>query len=209
MRESRTQVGAEFCPVTVHADLHGSVRCLLHLPGRRQPRALKVCRSRRAGQTRHMDLDGAFRAATETVEAMWATDPEDHLFRRDGWPRDSCERVAVAVAAVLEDRGFGQWAFVSRGRVGGGSGHAWLEWRGQDAALLASIDLTLHQFDAWAEPFMGRGPTPATKVFTEPRWEGVIWKWPYLGSEQQTYRRLICAVRDRLDTSNQASSSPA
>lgn len=76
--------------------------------------------------------------------------------------------------------------------------HAWLEWRDADGTALFSIDPTLHQFDEWVRPFVGEGLTPAADEFTAVRWEGVIWDWPYLGTDRQIFRRLIHAVREQL-----------
>ena len=146
-----------------------------------------------------MDFDAVRGIVDDVIEAMWATDPRDRLFVRDGWPGASCENVAVSVAAVLEDRGLGRWTYVVASRPNELNGHAWLEWRAPDGTTLFTIDPTLHQFDKWAGPFVGEGPTPAADEFTDVRWEGIIWDWPYLGNDRQIFRRLIHAVRKQLN----------
>ena len=78
------------------------------------------------------------------------------------------------------------------------SGHAWLEWRDETGCALFSIDPTLHQFEEWAAPFVGEGPTPAAVEFTELRWAGVIWDWPHLGTETEIFQHLIRAVQEEL-----------
>jgi hypothetical protein len=141
----------------------------------------------------------AVRATVEDViDAMWATDPREHLFVRDGWPGASCENVAVAVAATLEDRGLGQWTFVQASRPEELNGHAWLEWVEPDGITDFSIDPTLHQFDGHSGPFIEKGATPAAKEFTEVQYRGPIWEWPYLGTDEQIFRRLIRAVQEQL-----------
>ncbi|MDY7530013.1 MULTISPECIES: hypothetical protein [unclassified Cryobacterium] len=141
----------------------------------------------------------AVRATVEDViDAMWATDPKERLFVRDGWPAASCENVAVAVAAMLEERGLGQWTFVQASRPGGLSGHAWLEWQATDGTVEFSIDPTLHQFAGHRDPFIGDGLTPAANEFTDVNYRGSIWEWPYLGTESQIFRRLIRAVREQV-----------
>jgi hypothetical protein len=148
-----------------------------------------------------MDFLGVRDTVRDVIEAMWATPPDAGLFPRDWWPGASCENVAVAVAAVLEDRGHGQWTFDTAGQPGEVAGHAWLEYRDTAGATLFSIDPTLHQFAEWDNPFVGEGQTPAASLFTLTRWEGIIWDWPYLGTEDQIFRRLIRAVRDELRVS--------
>jgi hypothetical protein len=146
-----------------------------------------------------MDFDAVRRTVEEVVAAMWATDTERRLFPRGWWPGSSCEHLALATAAVLEDRGFGQWTFVSAGRPDGTpEGHAWLELRDNDGAVLFSIDRTLHQFSQHAEPFVGEGRTPAADDFTVIRYEGIVWEWPWLGDKSSIFRRLIAAVREQL-----------
>jgi len=144
------------------------------------------------------DFQAVRQTVDDVIEAMWQTDERDHLFVRQGWPGASCENVGVAVAAVLEDRGLGQWTFVTASRPGEVNGHAWLEYRGADDEVLFSIDPTLHQFEEWPEPFIGPGRTPAAYVFTERTYEGLIWEWPWLGGSHQIFRRLLQAVRDEL-----------
>jgi len=143
--------------------------------------------------------DIAVRATVEEViDAMWATDPMEHLFVRNGWPGASCENVSIAVAATLEDRGLGQWTFVQASRPGELNGHAWLESYAQDGTVIFSIDATLHQFDGYSYPFVGEGVTPAAAEFTNVNYRGSIWEWPWLGGDHQIFRRLICAVREQL-----------
>lgn len=134
----------------------------------------------------------------EVIAAMWATDPRERLFVRDGWPGASCENVAIAVAATLEDRGLGQWIFVQASRPGEINGHAWLEWHARDGSVEFSIDPTLHQFDGHSHPFVGEGVTPAADDFTNVNYRGLIWGWPWLGTDRQIFRRLISAVREQL-----------
>lgn len=145
-----------------------------------------------------MNFDAVREIVDDVIDAMWATDPRENLFVRDGWPGASCEHVAVAVAAVLEDRGLGQWTFVQASRPGEINGHAWLEWRDQRGTVLFAIDPTLQQFEHHTKPFVGEGTTPAAREFTDVHYEGVIWEWPWLGTENQVFRRLIRAVRTQL-----------
>ena len=145
-----------------------------------------------------MDFDAVRQTAGEVIEAMWAADPQDARFPRKRWPEGSCEQVAVAMAAVLEDRGLGEWTFVTAGRPGKTNGHAWLEARNADGAVVFSIDPTLMQFLEWSEPFIGEGKTPAAAHFTIVRWEGAVWEWPHLGGENGIFRELIRAVREEL-----------
>lgn len=106
----------------------------------------------------------------------------------------------IAVAAVLEDRHLGQWTLVEAKRPGELNGHSWLEWRDVDGTVLYSIDATLHQFDEYPEPFVGEGQTPAAIDFVDVHYAGEIWGWPWLGSDNQIFRRLIRAVRALLTT---------
>lgn len=145
-----------------------------------------------------MDFIAVRKSVDEVIAAMWDTDREARFFIRSGWPGASCEHVAVAVAAVLEDRGLGQWTLVQASRPGELNGHAWLELLGPDGAVLFSIDATLHQFDEYDTPFIGDGSTPAADDFTEVNYRGSIWDWPYLGSDQSIFQRLIRAVREKL-----------
>ena len=115
------------------------------------------------------------------------------------WPRDGCEQTAIAIAGVLEDRGLGRWTYVTAGRPGEVNGHAWLEWLDGDGTVLFSIDPTLHQFAEWEEPFVGEGATPAASSFTQRRYVGSPWGWPFLGTESEVFRRLLRAVRDDLE----------
>lgn len=133
----------------------------------------------------------------DVVGAMWATDPAAGRFPRDAWPSGCCEFAAVPIAAVLEDRGLGQWTFVSAGRSGEVN-HAWLEWRSDDGAVLISVDATLHQFDEWDEPFVGEGLTPAAAKFTPVQYAGPVWDWPYLGDDTMIFQKLVGAVRAQL-----------
>lgn len=145
-----------------------------------------------------VDYNAVHETVDDVIDAMWATDRAEGLFVRDGWPGASCEHVAVAVAAVLEDRGLGQWTFVQASRPGELNGHAWLEWRDQRGTALFSIDPTLHQFEHHPKPFVGEGTTPAAYEFTDVHYEGAVWEWPWLGSEDKVFRRLIRAVRTHL-----------
>lgn len=144
-----------------------------------------------------MEFDTISPAVEEILESMWATDPADGRFPRDSWPHGCCEFAAVVLAAALEDAGLGQWTFVSAGESGD-VGHAWLEWRTADGVTLYSIDVTIHQFHEWDEPFIGEGVTPAVEKFSPVRYAGPLWEWPYLGDDSQIFWKLIRAVREEL-----------
>jgi len=96
-----------------------------------------------------MNFDAVRSTVDDVIPAMWDTSPRGRLLVREGWPAASCENVAVAVAAILEDRGFGQWTFVVSSRPGEDNSHAWLEWRDSTGNVVFSIDPTLHQLDRW------------------------------------------------------------
>ncbi|WP_374313773.1 hypothetical protein [Microbacterium sp.] len=104
-----------------------------------------------------MNFDQVRETVDDVIAAMFATDPDERLFIREWWPGASCEHVAVAVAAVLEDRGLGVWTFIVAARPGEPNGDAWLEWYNSERAVQFSIDPTLHQFTEWEEPFVGEG----------------------------------------------------
>ncbi|WP_267419511.1 MULTISPECIES: hypothetical protein [unclassified Curtobacterium] len=92
------------------------------------------------------------------------TDPK-LIFLRN-FPSGSCDSMAYAIGAVLKDEGLGDWWVVTQ--TDGTSGHVWLEWRGEDGSPLFSIDTTAHQFAGIDEPYIGAGPTPARRRFSEP-----------------------------------------
>lgn len=125
---------------------------------------------------RAVNYEDASATVDDVIAALWATDPREHLIVREGWPGGSCENVVVAVAAVLEQRGFGRWNFVRASRPNEQNGHAWLEMRDSDGTVQFSIDPTLHQFPRWSGPFVGEGATPAADMFTFRRDDCVIWE---------------------------------
>lgn len=141
-----------------------------------------------------MNMTAVSNVADEVVRAMFDADPEGQLFQRSIWPKTSCEEASVAIAAVLEDRGYGKWTFVQARPPGEGWGHAWLEWR-EAGAVAYSIDATLHQFVEYDERFIGAGRTPAASWFTDVKYRGPIEAWPYLKSGEQRPFRLIQAVK--------------
>jgi len=147
-----------------------------------------------------VDFDAVRRTVDDVIAAILATDDEHPVFIRGWFPRGNCEHVAVALAAVLEDRGLGSWTLVTAGRPDGNPwGHAWLELRDVDGAVLFSIDYTIEQFP-WLStvPFIGEGRTPAADEFTVVRYEGIVWDWPWLGDDSGIFRRLISAVQEQL-----------
>jgi hypothetical protein len=155
-----------------------------------------------------VNFDDVRTTVDDVIAAMWRTHPYEHLFVRDGWPAASCESVAVAVAAVLEDRDLGQWTMVTAGRPGEANGHAWLELRDDDGTVMFSIDYTLDQFPELSNgPFIEEGRTPAVYEFTDVRSEGSVWEWEWLGDETQIPRRLIQAVRAQLADAEDQSAS--
>lgn len=172
-----------------------NVARIIEVGRRHRARAAREIRPHRMSYCGPMNFDAVRRTVEDVIEALWATDPLEKLIVRQGWPGASCENVAVAVAAVLEDRGLGQWAYVQANRPGELNGHAWLEWRDTDGTVRFSIDRTLHQFEEWSEPFVGEGMTPAAAVFTVRSWEGVIWELPWI---ETSMRKLIPAVREQL-----------
>lgn len=136
----------------------------------------------------------------DVIDALWATDPRENLIVRHGWPGGSCDNVAVAVAAVLEDRGLGRWTYVQASRPDESNGHAWLEWRDVHGTVQYSIDPTLHQFEEWARPFISEGATPATDLFTIRNQECSIWELTWI--ELDIGQRLISLVREQLASRN-------
>jgi hypothetical protein len=155
-----------------------------------------------------MDFEAVCRTVEDVTEALLELGQGGGLFSPNVWPHGSCEHVAVVVAAVLEDRGFGQWTFVQARVPGEIGGHSWLEWPDFNGVVLFSIDPTLHQFREWREPFVRPGQTPAAATFTEIRWQGVVWDWRYLGSDQKPFRMLIKAVRQKLARARECQASP-
>ncbi len=147
-----------------------------------------------------MDLAAGRRTVDEVTQAVFATDPLEARFVRNRYPCGYCEYIAVPLAAVLEDRGLGQWTLVTAGRPGQEkSGHAWLEWREADGTGLFSIDATVHQFEHLAaEPFLNIGRTPAAAEFTQLRSAGPLSERPELGGEDDYWCGLIRAVREQL-----------
>lgn len=133
----------------------------------------------------------------DVVDALWATDPIEHLIVREGWPGASCENVSAAIAVVLEDRGFGRWTYVGASRPGESNSHAWLEWRNTSGFVQFSIDRTLEQFREWNEPFVGKGRTPAAAVFTHVHTECAIWDLPWMHLD--VGQRLARLVREQLE----------
>lgn len=150
-----------------------------------------------------MELGAVRAAVTDVVHALFATDPLEARFVRSRYPCGYCEYVAVPLAAVLEDRGLGQWTLVTAGRPGPDrAGHAWLEWRTADGEVVFSIDPTVHQFEHLATgPFVDYGQTPAARDFTRIRSVGPVWLWPELGDEAGYWRGLIRAVQGQLPAS--------
>lgn len=143
-----------------------------------------------------MDLEALHRSVEDVVDALWATDPREHLIVRDGWPAASCENVSAAIAVVLEERGLGRWTYVQASRPGETGSHAWLELRDARGMALYSIDRTLEQFPEWRGPFLGKGPSPASKEFTVVRWQGSVSQIDWMNQEYGL--RLIEAVREQL-----------
>lgn len=143
-----------------------------------------------------MDFDAVRATVEDVVEALWATDPMEHLIVRSGWPAASCENVSAAIAVILQDRGLGEWTYVQRSRPGEVNSHAWLELRDLRGVTEFSIDRTLEQFPEWNEPYVGLGLTPAAHVFTVARWESPVWELDWI--EYRFGRRLIRAVRAQL-----------
>jgi len=76
-----------------------------------------------------MDFAAVRQTVNDTIDALWRTDPRDALFVRGPKVAASREPVSIAIAALLQDRGLGEWTFVQASKPGEVNGHAWLELR--------------------------------------------------------------------------------
>ena len=110
------------------------------------------------------------------------TDPRLVFLR--GFPSGSCDSMAYATAGMLFERGLGDWWVVTQVNDEGDR-HVWLEWRSETHQPLFSIDATAHQFVGIEEPFIGHGPTPSSRWFSEPesavRFTDLADYWPRAG----------------------------
>lgn len=129
-----------------------------------------------------IDFDAVRQLVREALAAMQEMADEPYRGAKGIFPRVWCEWASVAIAELLEVRGYGTWDFVTAGETDGLSGHAWLELRDQAGALVFTVDATLHQFNGWDEPYVGVGVTPAVQQFPVLRYSGPWRSWPVLKS---------------------------
>lgn len=133
-----------------------------------------------------MDFDEvAVRSTVDEVVAAIRNIPRSEAeFPQSSWPSACCEIAACTIAAILEDRGLGEWLMVEGHRGGQQNGHFWLVFPGKDGEDFFSIDATLHQFPRLSKtPFVGFGSSPARAWFDQRTKTTGVWDWPYLGAE--------------------------
>jgi hypothetical protein len=120
------------------------------------------------------------------------TDPKLIFLRH--FPAGSCDSMAYATGAMLQDEGIGDWWVVTQDN--GESWHVWLEWRADDGTPVFSIDTSAHQFDEIDEPFIGPGKSPACRRFVKPvaalRFTQLPSHWP-----RDCDLALLAHVRDK------------
>jgi hypothetical protein len=125
-----------------------------------------------------VDWDAVKRTAEEAIESIRAMPYEPSRDLKAYWPSGWCEWASVSIAEALSARGLGEWTFVQASRPDEPNGHAWLELRDADGAVLYSIDATIHQFPGHDAPYVGPGRTPSAREFTRVNYDGPWRDWP-------------------------------
>lgn len=143
-----------------------------------------------------IDGEGIRRTVEDVIAAMLSIPEDETTFPKAWFPGAACEQTSIAIAGVLKDRGFGDWTYVQATQPGELGGHAWLELRDADGAVMFTIDATLAQFSDLADgPYVGEGATPAAARFSNVWHDGPYTEWKFLGTESQPFLKNLEQVR--------------